>query len=94
MAKQRQVFVYDDVEDRDILLWLERQDNKSAAIRAAIRQAIRPQERLDESRLRQVLREELSRAQVTAVVDDDQASPRSGTEDVDPEAGRLLDEMF
>lgn len=37
MARQTITFVLDTVRDRDILHWLGRQDNKSAAIREAIR---------------------------------------------------------
>jgi hypothetical protein len=38
MAKQTVTFVVDTERDRDILCWLGRQDNKSAAIREAIRE--------------------------------------------------------
>jgi hypothetical protein len=37
MARQTVTFVLDTVRDRDILFWLDRQENKSAAIREAIR---------------------------------------------------------
>ena len=37
MAKRTVTFVLDDRRDRDILRWLDQQDNKSAAIREAIR---------------------------------------------------------
>ena len=37
MARQTITFVVDRERDRDILRWLEEQENKSAAIRAAIR---------------------------------------------------------
>ena len=37
MARQTITFVLDTVRDRDILRWLEGQENKSAAIRDAIR---------------------------------------------------------
>jgi hypothetical protein len=37
MARQTITFVLDTVRDRDILHWLEGQENKSAAIREAIR---------------------------------------------------------
>ena len=37
MAKQAITFVVDSDRDRDILLWLDGQANKSAAIREAIR---------------------------------------------------------
>ena len=81
-------------EDADIIAWLDRQANKSAAIRAAIRQAIQPAEPLDEAALRRVLREELAQAQVKVTdEDDDEASPAI-TEDVDPEAGQRLDNLF
>jgi len=38
MAKQTVTFVVDTERDRDILRWLGSQDNKSAAIRGAIRE--------------------------------------------------------
>lgn len=38
MAKQTVTFVVDTERDRDILRWLGSQDNKSAAIREAIRE--------------------------------------------------------
>jgi hypothetical protein len=38
VAKQTVTFVVDTERDRDILRWLGRQDNKSAAIREAIRE--------------------------------------------------------
>lgn len=37
MASASQLFSFDPVIDRDVLDWLERQPNKSAAIREAIR---------------------------------------------------------
>lgn len=37
MARQTITFVLDTIRDRDILRWLEGQENKSAAIREAIR---------------------------------------------------------
>jgi hypothetical protein len=37
MAKQAITFVIDSDRDRDVLRWLEAQNNKSAAIRGAIR---------------------------------------------------------
>ena len=94
MRRKRERFYLDPEDDADIIRWLKEQDNKSAAIRAAIRQVIRPQETFDESKLRRVLREELSRAQITVSENDESEPSPSITEDVDPEAGRLLDEMF
>lgn len=87
MSRQRQVFVYDSEEHADIARWLEAQDNKSASIRRAIRDVI--QVRALAETVRSVVREELSgmrweRAQATT----------GRSQDVDPEAGRLLDEMF
>lgn len=40
MARQTITFVIDTERDRDILRWLERQGNKSAAIREAIRASL------------------------------------------------------
>jgi hypothetical protein len=40
MAKRVTTFTLDSETDRDIVRWLERQDNKSAAIRKAIREHI------------------------------------------------------
>jgi hypothetical protein len=40
MARQTITFVLDTERDRDILRWLERQGNKSAAIREAIRASL------------------------------------------------------
>ena len=40
MAKQPITFVVDDRRDRDILRWLNAQDNRSAALREAIRGAM------------------------------------------------------
>jgi hypothetical protein len=40
MAKRPITFVVDDQRDRDILRWLDAQDNKSAALREAIRGAM------------------------------------------------------
>ena len=40
MAKRPITFVVDDQRDRDILRWLDTQDNKSAALRGAIRGAM------------------------------------------------------
>lgn len=37
MARQVITFVLDTARDRDVIRWLETQENKSAAIRAAIR---------------------------------------------------------
>jgi hypothetical protein len=94
MRRKRERFYLDPEDDADIIRWLKEQDNKSAAIRAAIRQAIHPRENLDELKLRQVLRDELSRAQVTVAANGDSETSPSTTEDVDPEAGKLLDAMF
>ncbi len=94
MASIRKQLVLDPEEDRDILDWLKRQANQSAAVRAAIRQTIQSSESLDEATLRRVLREELAQAQVKVTdEDDDEASPAI-SEDVDPEAGQRLDNLF
>jgi len=94
MKRRRERFYLDPEDDADIATWLDRQENKSAAIRAAIRQTIQSSESLDEATLRRVLREELAQAQVKVTdEDDDEASPAI-TEDVDPEAGQRLDNLF
>lgn len=40
MAKKRVIFVIDDQRDRDVLAWLEGQENRSAALRSLIRREI------------------------------------------------------
>jgi hypothetical protein len=97
MASIRKQLVLDPESDRDILDWLERQPNQSAAIRAAIRQTIQSSESLDEATLRHVIREELAQAELTVTSADDADAHEASsaiTEDVDPEAGQRLDNLF
>jgi Arc/MetJ-type ribon-helix-helix transcriptional regulator len=94
MKRRRERFYLDPEDDADIATWLDRQENKSAAIRAAIRKALDSPERLGEEKLRRVLREELARAQVTVTVEEDQKAGATISQDVDPEAGQRLDDMF
>lgn len=42
MARQTITFVLDTERDRDVLSWLDRQENKSMAIREAIRANLHP----------------------------------------------------
>ena len=92
MAKQRQIFVYDDIEDVDIADWLDAQGNKSEAIRGAIRGAMGGgDDTLTRSDLREVLRDELARVAVAAGCETS-AGPQA--RDDDPEAGAMLDSMF
>lgn len=88
--------VLDESRDADILHWLDTQENKSGAIREAIRETIqavtRPQGPVvDLGAIRQVVREELKRVSVSRA-SNGAGSAQAG--DVDPEAGALLDEMF
>ncbi len=91
---KRVPMVLDTERDADIVRWLEAQQNRSAAIREVIREAIRaktrPQSTLDTAVLRRVLREELARLTVTSVgLDAGVASA-----DEDREVAALLDAMF
>jgi hypothetical protein len=88
MGSIKRTFVLDAEDDADILAWWDEQDNKSAAIRSAIRAAMRGGDGLDVETMRRVVREELQRAQVAATA----GSGRC--EDVDAEAGARLDGMF
>jgi Arc/MetJ-type ribon-helix-helix transcriptional regulator len=75
--------------------WLERQENKSAAIRHAIRQAIQHQSM--KQAVRDVIQEELRQAELTVTSADDADAHEASsaiTEDVDPEAGQRLDNLF
>lgn len=90
MASERIIFAVDPDKDRDILHWLDAQGNKSAAIRHAIRAAMRPAT-ITEDTLRRVLRSELASVSIAA---GDNGKQGAATGDVDEEAATLLDEMF
>jgi hypothetical protein len=87
-------------DDDDIIAWLEKQPRgkKSEAVREKIRVGLRTDTprstNVDAQTIRQIIREELSRAQITVSENDESKPSPSITEDVDPEAGRLLDAMF
>lgn len=87
---KRIAVVLDIGRDGDILRWLERQENRSAAIRAAIRAVMHPRPPVDERTLRRVIREELARLRVD--VPGGGAAPAA--EDVDAEAAARLDDLF
>jgi hypothetical protein len=91
MSRKRERFYLDVDADADIIRWLETQANKSAAIRKAIREAIR--RRSVKETVRAVLKEELANVALVSA-DDTHETPASFNGDVDPEAGRLLDAMF
>ena len=91
MTRKRERFYLDVDADADIIRWLETQANKSAAIRKAIREAIR--RRSVKETVRAVLKEELANVALVSA-DDTHETQASFNGDVDPEAGRLLDEMF
>lgn len=88
MAKRRQVFVYDSEEHADIARWLDVQDNKSKAIREAIRSRM-SDDKLTPTTLRSIIRDELACITVTKT-DPDTRSSR----DEDPELAEKLDSMF
>ena len=83
--------VMDTERDADLLQWLDQQENRSAAVREALRQALRPTPRLDAATIRRIVREELARVQIFGAVEVSEDAPST---DVDPEAGALLDAMF
>jgi len=89
MASERIIFAVDPDKDRDILHWLDSQSNKSAAIRHAIRAAMRPST-ITEGTLRRVLRSELASVTIAG----GNGKQEAATGDVDTEAAALLDEMF
>ena len=91
MTRKRERFYLDVDADADIIRWLETQANKSAAIRKAIREAIR--RRSVKETVRAVLKEELANVALVSA-DDTHETQASFNGDVDPEAGRLLDAMF
>jgi hypothetical protein len=98
MSKRRLVFVINTDDDADILDWWEQQDNKSAAVRAAIRatMGVKPApaaEPVTVAALRQVIREELAQVELQAAHTDPE-SDATATEDVDPAAAARLDAMF
>lgn len=83
--------VMDTERDADLLRWLDQQENRSAAVREALRQALRPTPRLDAATIRRIVREELASAQIAGT---SEAPEDASPSDVDPEAGALLDAMF
>jgi len=83
-----QVILHPD-RDAEIIAWLERQDNKSAAVREAIRDSIAPTRPVTYQQLRAVIREELAHVRIA-----DNNAPVEEGGDVDAEAADLLDSMF
>ena len=82
----------DTVRDADILEWLEAQDNVSRAVREAIREHMsdeREAPALDESILRRILREELSRVSIAASGDG-----QSPVQKEDEEAAEMLESLL
>jgi Arc/MetJ-type ribon-helix-helix transcriptional regulator len=89
MATERVIFTYDPEQDQDIKRWLEAQDNRSGAIREAIRDKIRDRDIAET--MRAVMRDELAGLTLAA---SSEASGNGRSKDVDPEAGAALDAMF
>lgn len=87
-------FIVDVEADADILAWWRQQENKSAAVRAAIRATLEPTPPpLTTADVRQVVREEL--AQVEIAAQPGEANDEiTITEDVNPEAAARLDALF
>ncbi len=99
MSKRRLIFVINTDDDADILDWWEQQENKSAAVRAAIRATMDTApapaaEPVTVAVLRQVIREELARVELPAAQTDPETADGTVTEDVDPAAAARLDAMF
>jgi hypothetical protein len=94
MSKKRLVFVINPEEDADILAWWQQQENKSAAVRTAIRAALEPEPPpLTVADVRRAVRAELAQVEIAA----QPAEPGEETtitEDVDPEAAARLDNLF
>ncbi len=67
MAKVKRYFYLDDLHDADLLAWLAQQPNRSLAVRQALRGWMAREQRLDETVLRRVLREELAQVRVQSV---------------------------
>ncbi len=89
MATERVIFTYDPEQDQDIRRWLEAQDNRSGAIRDAIRDQIRGRDIADT--MRAVLKDELAGLTLAA---GNEPGDNGRSKDVDPEAGAQLDAMF
>ena len=84
--------------DDDIITWLEKQPRgeKSSAVREAIRAGL-SDSNLDAQSIRYIVREELAQAELTVTSADDADAHEASsaiTEDVDPEAGQRLDNLF
>lgn len=94
MSKKRLVFVINPGEDADILAWWRQQENKSAAVRAAIRVELEPTPTpLTTADVRRAVREELAQVNLAAQPDESAAKPQV-IEDVDPDAAARLDNLF
>ncbi len=87
-------FIVDVETDADILVWWQQQENKSAAVRAAIRATLEPEPpRLTAADVRQMLREELAQVELAAQPGETHDEPTLAA-DVDPEAAARLDNLF
>ena len=93
MAKKAHLkFIVDVKKDADILAWWQQQENKSAAVRAAIRAALEPTPPpLTAADVRRAVRAELAQVEIAAQPGETHDEP---TEDVDPEAAARLDNLF
>jgi hypothetical protein len=89
MTAIRRTITFDNIQDADLLAYLDEQPNNSATVRAALREYIHSTRQLDAETVRRIIREELARATISTT---ETAAPI--LQDVDPQAGALLDEMF
>jgi hypothetical protein len=94
MTRHRLSIVIDDEKHADIWSWWQQQNNKSAAVRAAIRATLEPTPPpLTAADVRQVVREELTQVEITPQRRE-RTDETTITEDVDPEAAARLDALF
>jgi len=76
-------------DDDDLIAWVKGQDNRSEAIRQAIREQIAPTGPVGQDALRAILREELGRWAASPGI-----ANRPQTGDVDAQSAALLDSLF
>jgi hypothetical protein len=84
--------IIDDEKHAGVWAWWQQQENKSAAVRAAIRAALEPTPPpLTAADVRRAVRVELAQVEIAAQPAETHDEP---TEDVDPEAAARLDNLF
>jgi hypothetical protein len=91
MAIKRIQLVLDTDRDADLLMWLDEQANRSAAIRSALRAQLTEQDP-DLETIRAAVRIELNSALARLQLNQDRSSTMDAAED--PELARALDALF